>query len=305
MPLVESLPVGADTAQWTVWGTVARLVVTRPERLRAARHLVEAQLAAIDAACSRFRDDSELSRLRGTVQVSALLADLVAAALEAARRSDGDVDPTVGGLLRRLGYDRDFASLTHSLATSYVPNPAPGWTSIRLQGRQLTIPEGTELDLGATAKAWTADRCAALVAAQLDTGVMIGLGGDLATAGPAPAGGWRILVLDRPGDPDCTVAIPGGAAMATSSTVSRTWAQGARHHIVDPATGLPARPVWRTVSVVAHTCIEANTLSTATVVRGRRALPWLRAHGVAARLVDAGGDVISLGGWPPAGGEQG
>jgi thiamine biosynthesis lipoprotein len=60
MPLVEMLPVGTDTAQWTVWGTTARIVVTDPARLALAVPLVRSELAAIDAACSRFRDDSEL-----------------------------------------------------------------------------------------------------------------------------------------------------------------------------------------------------------------------------------------------------
>jgi thiamine biosynthesis lipoprotein len=301
MPLVESLPVGADTAQWTVWGTVARIVLTHPGRVAAARLLVQAQLDAVDAACSRFRDDSELARLnRGPSQarVSPLLAELVATALDVAERTDGDVDPTVGSLLRRLGYDRDFAAISFDSAGAYAAEPAPGWRTVRLDGDRLELPAGVELDLGASAKAWAADRCAARVAAELDTGVMVGLGGDVATAGPAPAGGWPILVRDRPGEPECTIAIPAGAALATSSTISRAWAQGARHHIVDPATGMPAERVWRTVSVAARSCVEANMLSTAAVIRGQRAPAWLRGHGVAARLVDAAGRVVTVGGWP-------
>jgi len=93
MPLVETLPIGADTAQWSVWGTVARIVVTDPCRLAEATDLVKAELAAVDAACSRFRDDSELRaacRAGGRpVAVGPLLAQLVAAALEAARDTDG------------------------------------------------------------------------------------------------------------------------------------------------------------------------------------------------------------------------
>ncbi len=301
MPLVESLPVGADTTQWSVWGTVARVVVTRAERLAAARELIETELDAVDRACSRFRPDSELARLTGDDVVSPLLAELVGTALAAAAASDGDVDPTVGTLLRRLGYDRDFARIPAGPGVSDAPSAAPGWRSVGLHGLRLTTAPGLELDLGATAKAWAADRCASLVAAGLDTGVLVSLGGDLATAGPAPRGGWRVLVQDRPGDPACTVAIPAGAAMATSSTVSRTWAGGSRHHIVDPGTGLPAEPVWRTVSVVTNSCVRANTLTTASIVRGRRAVGWLRGHGVPARLVGAGGYVRTIGGWPPPG----
>jgi FAD:protein FMN transferase len=305
MPLVETLPVGTDTAQWTVWSTVARMVVTRPACLADAIELVRAELDAVDRACSRFRADSELAGLRaGRQSVSPQLAELIGAALAAAEASDGDVDPTVGAALRRLGYDRDIAELDQGPGPGAAgmvtlgARPAPGWRSVSLNGTTLDLPAGVELDLGASAKAWAADRCAAIVADRLDTGVMIGLGGDIATAGPAPAGGWRILVQDRPDDPQCTVAVPAGAAMATSSTVSRTWAAGTRHHIVDPASGLPARPVWRTVSVVARSCQEANMLSTAAIVRGERAFAWLREHGVAARLVDAHGRVHPVGGWP-------
>jgi FAD:protein FMN transferase len=318
MAIQETLPVGPDTAQWPVWGTTARLVVTEPAVLPAARTLVERELAAVDAACSRFRADSELMRLTGTpagttgpgtggahgepVTVSPLLAELVAAALAAAARTDGDVDPTVGSALRRLGYDRDIALLP---GEAHRPlrvraRPAPGWRRIRLDGRRLTVPAGTELDLGATAKAVTADRCAALVAARCRTGVLVSLGGDLATAGPAPAGGWRILVQDRPGDPACTVAVPAGSAVATSSTASRTWRRAGLilHHVLDPRTGLPATPCWRTVTVAAASCAEANTLTTAALVRGHRAPGWLRTQRCPARLVSTAGEVTTLAGWP-------
>jgi thiamine biosynthesis lipoprotein len=339
MPILETLPVGTDTAQWPVWGTTARLVVTDPATLPAARDLVERELAAVDAACSRFRTDSELSRLttadepgrtsetgrtdeagrtggagaagggRG-VEVSGLLAELVAAALAAAARTDGDVDPTVGTALRRLGYDRDVALLParQDRPLRVVSRPVPGWRRVRLDGRRLTVPAGTVLDLGATAKALTADRCAALVAAACGTGVLVALGGDIATAGPAPDGGWRILVQDRPGDPSCTVAVPAGSAVATSSTTSRTWRRAGLtlHHVLDPRTGLPAEPVWRTVTVAAPSCTAANTLSTAALVRGRRAVAWLGSQRRPARLVTAGGEVLTLNGWPtePAPGEE-
>ncbi|HKD97759.1 MAG TPA: FAD:protein FMN transferase, partial [Micromonosporaceae bacterium] len=87
MPLLETLPVRPDTAQWRVWGTVARVVVTDPGAVAPARRIVEAELAAVDEACSRFRDDSELRRASaaGTpVTITARLAELVGAALDAA-----------------------------------------------------------------------------------------------------------------------------------------------------------------------------------------------------------------------------
>ena len=303
MPLVETLPVGEDTAQWDVWGTVARIVVTDPAALDDATALVQAELAAVDAACSRFRPDSELNavcRAGGRpVTVSPLLADLVAAALDAARRTGGDVDPTLGGALCSLGYDRDFAALTgREVAPAVRVFPSPDWTAVRLHAGRLSVPTGTLLDLGATAKAVAADRAAALVALRLGVGVLVALGGDIATAGPGPDGGWRVLVQDRPGDPSCVVRLPAGGALATSSTAGRTWGRPGEllHHILDPRTGRPARPVWRTVSVAAFSCLRANTLSTAAVVRGHEA-PKLFGS-VPARLVTPDLDVLRLGGWP-------
>jgi thiamine biosynthesis lipoprotein len=302
MPLVETLPLGADTAQWSVWGTVARIVVTDPARLAEAAGIVRAELAAVDAACSRFRPDSELNaacRANRPVRVSPLLAELVAAALDAARRTGGDVDPTVGAALCGLGYDRDFAALTgRRVAPAVRIYPTPDWRAVRLRDRELTVPHGVLLDLGATAKAVAADRAAALVALRLGTGVLVALGGDIATAGPAPDGGWRVLVQDRPGDPRCTVCLPAGAALATSSTTGRTWGRPGEllHHILDPRTGRPAPTVWRTVSVAAYSCLLANTLSTAAIVRGHEAPALL--DGVPSRLVTADLDVLRLGGWP-------
>ena len=298
MPLVETLPVTADTAQWPVWGTTARIVVTDPLRRAAAADLVRHELAAVDAACSRFRPDSELRRAcaAGRTTVSPLLADLVAAALTAAEQTGGDVDPTVGGILEGLGYDRDFAAITGRPTTPAVRVfPAPDWRAVRLDGQELVVPRGVLLDLGATAKAAAADRAARLVATRLGVGVLVALGGDIATAGDGPDGGWSVLVQDRPGDPKCTVRLPAGAALATSSTQSRRWSPNL-HHIVDPRTGRPATSVWRTVSVAACSCLAANTLSTAAMVRGHRATPMLA--GVPSRLVTASGDVLRLGGWP-------
>jgi thiamine biosynthesis lipoprotein len=303
MPLVETLPVGADTAQWAVWGTVARLVVTDPTRLDEAEHLLRAELAAVDVACSRFRPDSEIRdvcRSGGRpIVVSSLLAELVGAALDAARRTGGAVDPTVGAALCALGYDRDFAQLAgRVVGTGVRVFPAPDWRAVRLRGRELTVPHGVLLDLGATAKAVAADRAAARIAERLGTGVLVALGGDIATAGPAPDGGWQVLVQDRPGDPSSTIRLPAGAALATSSTAGRTWGRPGEllHHIVDPATGRPAPRVWRTVSVAAFSCLRANTLSTAAIVRGHDAQTLL--GDVPSRLVTPDLRIVHTGGWP-------
>jgi thiamine biosynthesis lipoprotein len=182
----------------------------------------------------------------------------------------------------------------------------PSWRQLRLEGRTLIMPRGVRLDLGATAKAWAADRSAARIAAWAGGGVLVSLGGDIAVAGQAPAEGWRIRVQDVTGVPEdppagpCAhIAIRDGG-LATSSTAARRWHRGGDmlHHILDPRTGLPAEPVWRTVSVAAGSCADANAASTAAVIRGRRALRWLGQLGLPARLVDTAGAVFTVAGWP-------
>jgi thiamine biosynthesis lipoprotein len=97
------------------------------------------------------------------------------------------------------------------------------------------------------------------------------------------------------------VAIRAGG-LATSSTTVRRWRQQGieRHHIVDPRTGSQARVYWRTVSVVAASCVDANAAATASIVWGAEAPGWIEAHKLAARLVGADGEVLRLNGWPAA-----
>jgi thiamine biosynthesis lipoprotein len=133
--------------------------------------------------------------------------------------------------------------------------------------------------------------------------VLVSLGGDIGTAGEAPPGGWKIRVTDShsagPSAPGQTVTIRSGG-LATSSTTVRRWQRGGEgmHHIVDPRTGRPARVVWRTVTVAAATCVDANTASTAAILRGERSPAWLTALGLPARLVRPDGSTVMLNGWP-------
>jgi thiamine biosynthesis lipoprotein ApbE len=296
------------SASWRALGTLVQLVVTDPSALPEARQVLESDLAEVDAACSRFRPDAEIRALKGGRQaISPLLAEAIGVALRAARLTDGDVDPTVGAAMSAVGYDRDFEHIIpNGPPLSLTVRTVPGWREVHLDGRSLTMPAGVQLDLGATAKAWAADRSAARIATSTGSGVLVSLGGDIAVAGPAPDGGWRIRVQDvtgapgdRPAGPYAQIAIRDGG-LATSSTAARRWQRGGDvlHHILDPRTGLPAEPVWRTVSVAAGSCADANAASTAAVIRGRRALGWLAQLGLPARLVDATGVVFTVAGWP-------
>jgi thiamine biosynthesis lipoprotein len=301
-------PAAPDLAHddFSVWGVEARIVVSDPAALPEAHRIADEELAAVTGAASRFEPGSELSRLNagdrsaGGVELSPLLAEFVAVALAAAADTDGDVDPTLGGDLDRLGYDRDFATLPIDGVTLTVVRPRrPGWRRVSLDGRILTLPDDLRLDLGATAKAHAADRLARRIADSTGSDVLVSLGGDIATAGPTGRL-WEVLVQDLPTDPAQQIAIPDGAGVATSSTQKRRWRSDgqARHHILDPRFGLPADDVWRSVTVAATTCVRANALSTASIVRGLKAPEWLRGLGADARLVARDGSVVRTGRWP-------
>ena len=187
------------------------------------------------------------------VHVERALAEAVDVALRAARLTEVDVDPALGAALVFAGYDRDWELMQGSARSERTPaihriraHLRRGWRAIEFDRDRglLHFPLGVQLDLGATAKAWAADRCAAAVYEATGAGVLVSLGGDIATAGDAPPGGWRIHVTD---DHRAGLHAPG-----QTMTIARRWpcdvehdgaplAEGGRrmHHIIDPRTGVP------------------------------------------------------------------
>ncbi len=301
-------------AERAALGTSARVAVWPPGNLGVACAAVDDVLAALDQQASRFREDSELSWLHGAgggiFMLSDGLAEAVGVALAAARWTGGRTDPTVGDALISLGYDRDFAAIDQQRGEPpAAPAPAPGWHRIRLDGPLLRLHPGVRLDLGATAKGVGSDRAvrAVMSATEHEGGVLVSLGGDIAVAGTPPRDGWPVTVAEAPdqaGPPlPQLVRLPGGA-IATSSVTCRRWRRGGvmLHHIVDPGTGRPADGPWRTASVAAATCADANAAATAAIVAGRQAVSWLTGAGLSARLVGRDGEVCCLGGWPTASG---
>jgi thiamine biosynthesis lipoprotein len=305
---------GSTRIDFGIWSTTATLIVTNPVALQPALLELSDELASVDAACSRFRADSEISRILAhpgqPVTLSPVLNEAVGHAIRVARATDGLVDPTVAAAVVSLGYDGDIGDVVGRVPASALPvgrhQSAPGAHLLvhDPKARQLFVPPGVGLDLGATAKALAADRAAARIAELIDGGVLIGLGGDIAIAGEAPEGGWRIAITDdhRTGSPvHQTVSIRSGA-IATSSTTARRWrtSSGWAHHIIDPRTGANPESTWRTVSVAAGCCVDANAAATAAIVLGSAAPDWLALQQLPALLIDLDGDMVAVNGWPTA-----
>jgi FAD:protein FMN transferase len=289
------------TVSFRALGTTAVVATTHREREGDAVAAVERELHSVDLACSRFRPDSELSR----VPVGSVLFDALRVALAAAESTGGLVDPTIGRALRTAGYDRTFQYVVARDGSTFSPrfSVVPGWRVVELDDAERTVrvPAGVELDLGATAKAFACDRAAA-AAAGVCGGALVSLGGDIAIDGELPYGGWPVRIaedhaapIDAPGP---TVALAGGG-LATSSTTVRRWRGRSEelHHLIDPRTGRPASSAWRTVSVAADTCVDANVASTASLLVDD-APAWLAARRLPSRLVGIAGELTCVAGWP-------
>jgi FAD:protein FMN transferase len=304
----DRLGIGAGRTEFPVWGGLAVVCVADvedPGALARAHGAVKRTISDFDRACSSFRDDSELVAVNAgaghPVKVGNLLFEAVGVALHAARVTDGAVDPTVGQALIAHGFSPGTAMDSRQRGLAFVCSHR----AVRLdqKDRSILIPRGVTVDLGATAKALATDRAAAAAAATAGCAVLVSLGGDIATVGQPPVGGWTIRVTDdhradliAPGQ---TVSLKTGCLASSSTTVRR--GPNGSHHLIDPATGAPAAEVFRTASVAASTCLEANTISTAAIVRGAQAVAWVDSIGVPVRLVGVDGRALHLGGWPVEG----
>ena len=257
-------------------GTDVRLLVSAPDApalALAARELIE----RFEACCSRFRADSELSALnadpRRVVPASRTLRDAVRAALWAARRSGGLVDPCLLDALEGAGYRHSFAAGAEAVpppsgpGRAAAPAPAARWREVVVDDNAGTIarPPGLRLDLGGSGKGHVADRLASLLAPARSW--VADCGGDVRMGGT-----HKILVAHPLGGPPAARLRLADTAVATSSVVRRAWrsADGTpRHHLLDPATGRPAWSGLLAATAFAPTALEAETLAKLALLRGR------------------------------------
>ncbi len=240
-----------------------------------------------EQALSRFRPDSELSRLNdaagGPVAVSPLLHSVADAAIAAARATDGLFDPTLLPDLARIGYDRTFAELEPDAAAPSLPRGGGGWRGVQLDPRKLlvTVPAGVALEFGGIAKGMAVDAALDLLRREGFAEALVDAGGDLGVQGGRV---WPVAVEEVPG-----LRIPlARGAVATSGTGRRRWLQHGRprHHLVDPRSGEPARTDLRAATVVAATCRQAEVAATVAMLLGSVAAePFLRERGLTGILL--------------------
>jgi thiamine biosynthesis lipoprotein len=281
----------------TAMGTGGELLLDAPDGPAARDALARArrEIARLEGVFSRFRPESELSRLNRarTMRVGRDMVRVLTAALELRERTGGRFDPTVGAAVVGAGYDRDFARLGDD---PRPPAPAPCGGAIALDpgSGEAALGPDVLLDLGGLAKGDAADRARDLLAAAGPC--LVNLGGDVAVAGAPASGPWPVGVGGPAGD--VTLAL-GRGGLATSGVDRRRWRRGGReaHHVIDPRTGAPAATDLVRATAVGATAAEAEALATALLVAGERGARRLaRRLGVPAVLVTADGRMALEGG---------
>ncbi len=268
--------------QFRAMGCDVHLVVGGPAGLLApALDQAAARIEQLEARWSRFRPTSELCQLNAAGTVSGLSADtytVIEEAIEAWRATDARFDPTIADALVAAGYDRSFDQLVdaapshHGAGPQGTPPPGPVGITFEPETSTVSLPEGVHLDLGGIGKGRAADIVSRELLALGLTGVCVNLGGDVRVRGVNPYGGpWVVAVEDSFAPPtDLTCVVFDEGAVATSSRLRRTWAvDGAtRHHLIDPATGVPASRGVAAVTVVAADAQWAEVLAKAAFVAG-------------------------------------
>jgi thiamine biosynthesis lipoprotein len=244
---------------------------------------VEQRFATLEQTFSRFRPDSELNRVNAGaaefVAASPTFVRVLALALDAARRTDGLVDPTLGAAIEAAGYDRDFSELAGD-----GPPPRPttigSWRHVRIAGRLVFRYPGTKFDLNCVVKGLAVDAAVNELAGD----GFVAAGGDVAVRGTA--------VVGLPGGGSLTLRNGG---LATSGTTARRWLRGGavQHHLIDPRTGRPSTSPWQEVTVAAGSCVEADVAAKAAFLLGDDGPSWLDERGLPGCFRTAGVEVAN------------
>jgi thiamine biosynthesis lipoprotein len=261
-----------ETATFQAMGTEIELLAA-PMLDAETVEQIRLEFEHVEARLSRFRPDSELSRLNSRAgeafAASPMLLQVLREALYSAEESDGLFDPVVLRAVEAAGYRESIEQVRGSTQVQTLVRRPATYRNVSLVGGMVRIPEGAGIDLGGFAKGWTVDRAVALMDGD---NWVINAGGDLLARGDGPDGGGWIVGIEDVFAPANDVAVVRleNAALATSSTMRRRWRtqDGAAHHLIDPRTQRPSETDIVSVSVIAPTTARAEVLAKTLLLRG-------------------------------------
>jgi FAD:protein FMN transferase len=278
-----------------------RVAILLPDSQAECARAVDDLFAEWEQELSRFRPASGLSRLNAMAGRPApagpLLRRIVRRGLDAAAATDGVFDPLLGRQLEAVGYDVTFDRIASPPPSDVPATPGGAWRCVEVDDAAgtITLPAGARLDLGGIAKGMAVDASISLLQGAGVESALVSAGGDMAVI--AHPEGWPVEVQTHDGS--AVVSLLRGA-LATSTTRRRRWLQGGveRHHLLDPASGLPARSEVHSATVTADSCADAEVAAKVALVLGRdRGRRFLAERGLTGLLVEDGRST-PVGSWP-------
>ncbi len=300
-----STPAGLSRRVFHAMGTSVTVIAPDSAADEAARRTADL-FETWEACLSRFRADSELSRLNAAegqgIAVSPLLRGVLETALLAARATDGLFDPTLLRPLVAAGYDRTFEDVAADGPDDAVdPGSTGGWRLVTVDrsGGTVTLPAGAGIDVGGIAKGMAVDAAVAELEAAGISPVAVDAGGDLAVRGLPPGRRTWPIAIELPEGRNRVVAIAGGA-LATSSVGRRRWVRGGqeRNHLIDPRTAAPVASDGWSATVAADTCARAEVAAKVALLLGSGAAgAFLVRHGLTGLFVRRDGTQLAMGTW--------
>lgn len=246
------------------------------EKAQPALDEARSRIQALESLWSVTDEASEIYRANHSngksMEVSKETAELLSFVLEMAEKTDGALDPTIYPVLTAWGFTTDTKQVPTQQQISELL-PLVDHSKISLVDTSLTVPTGMELDLGAAGKGYTADLLARSLKEYGIKSALFSLGGNIQAIGSRPDGSdWRIGIRDPQGNGNLGILEISDSAVVTSGGYENYFEDenGTVYwHILDPATGYPARSGLQVVTVISPEGRLSDTLSTALFVMGQ------------------------------------
>lgn len=271
------------------------------EDAQAALQEAEECIQQVEGLWSVTDEDSEIYQANHSggqpVTVSEETAEIISFALEMAQRTGGALDPTIYPVLTAWGFTTDSKQVPSQQQIAQLLEQV-GYDRIRLNGTELTVPDGMELDLGAVGKGYTADLVTEILRRHGVTSALISLGGNIQAIGSRPDGSdWRLGIRAPWESGNLGVLTVSDAAVVTSGGYENYFddEQGNIYwHILDPSTGYPADSGLQSVTIVGREGKMCDALSTALFVMGAQSAEqyWRENGGFEMLLVTDSGEIL-------------
>lgn len=246
------------------------------EKSEEAAKACQKEIERLEALMSATDTDSEVSKINLSggerVTVSEDTAAVIAKALQTGDETGGALDITLRPLVMEWGFTTGEYKVPDIMTIEQLLKNVD-YTTVKLEGSSVTLPEGYQIDLGSAAKGYAGDKALEVLKKTGITSALVNLGGNVQTLGKKPDGtDWRVAVRNPFNESNMCVLEISGKALVTSGNYERYFEDenGTRyHHIIDPKDGYPADNGIVSATIIGDSGLECDALSTAVFVMGK------------------------------------